>query len=390
MATRLQRIADWLGVAYSEAELQEAELAMSSAASRVLAYEIGVAYIARALTRCEVQVLRDGKPVKDELYYALNVSPNPNQSGSEFMTKLVQRYYHDGSALMVQPFRRRNWFYIADSYGVDERPLGRDRFTSVNVRGQQLAYPIRAGDACRFQMHEGRLMRALDEAMRSMEQLLQASRNAFERDSGERYLFKTEGRPGGTREDERAAKDEVNDRLRAFVRGTNLVLPLNRGQEIERVAKSTASSADSIDLRKDIFELTGQALGIPVSMMQGNMTNSTEIVGQFLTLAVDPLAEEISDEMTRCLFPYEAWDHGKNRVAVDTSMVNHLDLFAVSDDVSKLIGSGTTSIDEMRAKLPGLWELGTEFSTAHWMTKNNSEAQAALDMLDDGKPGGGE
>ena len=52
-------------------------------------------------------------------------------------------------------------------------------------------------------------------------------------------------------------------------------------------------------------------------------------------------------------------------------------LSLVGDKVDKVISSGTASIDEMRERL-GMPELGTEFSKAHWMTKNYTLAE---DML---------
>ena len=384
------RFTDFLGREYTEAELAEAGTVKASAASRILAYEVAVTYIARAMTKCELQVIMDGEPVKDELYYALNIQPNPNQSGSELMMQLVNAYYHDGSALMVMPFRNRNQFYIADSYGLRENPLGRDVYTDVTVRGKRLERSIRAGNAGRVTMHERRLMDTLKLAADAMSELLQASRDAYTRDSGERYTFSTEGRETGTKAEQEAAQKALNERLRAFVRGTNIIMPLHRGQSIERLQKSTASSADPIALRKDIFDMTGQALGIPTSLMQGNMTNASEITGQFLSFAIDPLAEEIADEMTRCFFPYEEWNGGRNRVEVNTSRITHADLFQVAADVDKLIGSGFTSIDELRSLVPGLQPIGEDYAQAHWITKNYSNIQAALEMLDGDGSGGGD
>ena len=62
---------------------------------------------------------------------------------------------------------------------------------------------------------------------------------------------------------------------------------------------------------------------------------------------------------------------------VDTSSINHIDIFEVADKVAKIISSGAANVDEVRERL-GWNALNTEFSTAYWMTKNFALAE---DML---------
>ena len=84
----------------------------------------------------------------------------------------------------------------------------------------------------------------------------------------------------------------------------------------------------------------------------------------------------IGEEFTRKYYSYEEWKAG-NRVKVDTSCINHIDIFEVADKVAKIISSGAMNIDQVRERL-GENALGTEFSMAYWMTKNFALAE---DML---------
>ena len=52
-------------------------------------------------------------------------------------------------------------------------------------------------------------------------------------------------------------------------------------------------------MRKETFEVVAQALKIPLTMMYGNITNMNEIVKVFLSICIDPLADMISEELTR-------------------------------------------------------------------------------------------
>ena len=84
----------------------------------------------------------------------------------------------------------------------------------------------------------------------------------------------------------------------------------------------------------------------------------------------------ISEELTRKYYSYEQWKKG-NRIMVDTSCINHIDILEVADKADKAISSGIASIDELRNRL-NMLELGTEFSTSHFITKNYELAENAL------------
>lgn len=54
----------------------------------------------------------------------------------------------------------------------------------------------------------------------------------------------------------------------------------------EQSTKSPKTSDDFVNIRKDIFEMVGQAFKIPMSMMMGNITNLKEVCDVFLTFGV--------------------------------------------------------------------------------------------------------
>ena len=64
--------------------------------------------------------------------------------------------------------------------------------------------------------------------------------------------------------------------------------------------------------------------------------------------------------------------------------MNHVSILEVSDKVDKAIGSGFASIDDMRLQVG--WEpLETDYSEAHFMTKNYAPADSMLDNLEGGE-----
>ena len=135
-------------------------------------------------------------------------------------------------------------------------------------------------------------------------------------------------------------------------------------------------------MRKEIFEVTAQALKIPLSMMYGNIQNMNEIVKVYLSICIDPLADMLGEEITRKYYNYEEWKKG-NYVQIDTSCINHIDIMEVADKVDKAIASGVANINEMRKRL-GMNELEEEFAGVHWMTKNYALADNVMNEIAEG------
>ena len=114
--------------------------------------------------------------------------------------------------------------------------------------------------------------------------------------------------------------------------------------------------------------------------MYGNTNNTNDVLSQFLTFAVDPIAQMMSDELTRKSFTYEEWLNG-SEIKVDTKRINHIDIFNVAEKLDKLISCGVFSIDDVLGEL-GFQKLNTEFSGEHFMTKNYARAEEVVTALD--------
>ena len=356
----------------------------ASAAFKRLALYIAVQYLAKAISKSEFRTYEGGKQVKGELYYALNVSPNPNTSAPALKCKLVEQCIYDGAALMFQPRRSRNWFYVADSFSVvEQNPLGEDVYGGVVVDGQGCDLRFRASDACRFALERKSAAKLVSSMYQDMGAMLAMAMESFKQANGEKFFLEKDYMQSGDAQRSAEERREAADRIKDFVRSPNGVLPQYSNEKLVRLQpKQTGNAAaeDVINLRRDIFELTAQALCIPQAMMYGNMTNAKDIVTQFVTFGVDPWANMIGAEMTRKFYGFEAWDSGRTRIEVNTNTITHLDMFEVADKVEKLLSSGAASIDELRPSI-GLDLLDTDYSQAHWMTKNYSLIQDALDQL---------
>lgn len=355
----------------------------NKAAFKTLALYIATSYIANAISKCEIKVMYKGEEAKDYLYYRLNISPNPNESGAQFINALVTRLCLKSDALVVP--HKDDALYLAQGFSIDKKPLKDHVFQGIVIDEQQIAKKHKASDVYYFKLENREVASVINSLYEDYGKLIAAAIEGFKQGHGRKYKLKLDTTKVG---DEKFAKDweeVVKDQLAEFLKSENAVYPQYMGYDLEEMkTEADGGATDIIAMRKEVFDLVAQAYKIPTSMMYGNTNNTAEVVRQFLTFAVDPIAQMMGDELTRKSFSYEEWQEG-SQIIVDTKRINHVDIFDVADKVDKLISSGVFNIDAVLSAL-GYQPLNTEFSTAHYITKNYELAEEALRQL----TGGGE
>lgn len=378
-------ILDFLGRRLSPQDYEVVGVSLSDQQAVLnLAIQIAVGYIAGTLSQCEVKTYEAGKEVHGELYYRLNVSPNPNQNSSQLMTKLIETMYYEGEALMVKDGPN---LYVADGFATDERPRRENVFTSVSIEGESVNRDYRASDAFLFSMTDRNVRQLVRLMFGDYGKVMAAAMDKFVSSNSDKFKLKIENIAAGDRDFQKTFEEQVSAQLKTFMESSRAVYPEFRGYSLERVDSGTSStSSDVISMRKEVFETVAQAFKIPMSMMYGNITNMAEIVKVYLSICIDPLAQMISDELTRKTTDYESWRRG-DRVVVDTSRILHVDILEVADEVEKLVGSGAFTINDVLRRC-GYDTLPDEFADAHYLTKNIASMDEQADPLEGGETNG--
>lgn len=353
---------------------------MEQAACKELALHIGISYIANALSKCEIKTYRNGEENKGLLYYLLNVSPNPNQNASQLINQLVENYFYNNEALIVL---HNDKLYCADSFDIDDSaPLKEFKYKNVIVGNQQIKREFKAGEVFHFKLDNKNVKKLIDGLYLQYGEIIELALQTFKTSNSRKYKLLLDGYKAGDPNFARIYEEVIKAQLKTFIENNNAVYPQFKGTELQEFQTSVRSdTGDIIAMRKEVFDTTAQALKIPLPLIYGNMTNLKDIVSQFLTFCIDPLADMISEEMTRKKYSFDEWKRG-NYIEVDTSCINYIDILDVADKVDKAISSGVASIDDLRHRLH-MKELNTEFSTAHFITKNYELAENMLKNLQD-------
>ena len=376
------KLFDFLSNKIDDAEYEELGINLSEKVYfKELAVFIAVSYIANTISKCEIKTYEGGKETKGKLYYMLNVNPNANQSSSQLMNKLIESYFYDNEALVV-PYR--DGLYVADGYSHEEFPLREDIFTNVSINGQTINKRFKASEVFFFRLDNRNVKHLVDQLYSEYGTMMSSAVEAFLNGNAEKYRLSFENVQAGDPSFAKTFNEVIKKNLDSFLKSGKAVYPQFRGQTLEKMdTGGTTTSADVIALRKEIFETVGQAFKIPMSMMYGNITNMNEIVKVYLSICIDPLAQMISEELTRKTNTFESWSKG-NFVRVDTSKVNHVSILEAADKMDKAIGCGVANIDDMRERF-NMEPLATDWSVKHFITKNYAPADSALNGLEGGE-----
>lgn len=341
-----------------------------------LAIQTAINLIANAIAKCEIKIFKENKEVKNELYYTLNISPNKNENSSQFWHKAIERMVYDNESILVDIHDK---LYCADSYTIEEYPILGNLYKGVSISNLQLNKTFNSDEILRLKLNNTHIKKLIDGLYQEYGQLLSYAAKNYKKSNQTKYKLILENIKANDENFQKTFREVVQKQLKSFMENDNAVYPQYKGYDLQHLntGNNTKDSSDFRNLRKEMFEIVAQSFQIPVSLMFGNITNMNEIVKVFLTFCIDPIADMLSEELTRKTTEgYKDWTNG-NYVKVDTSTINHIDILDVAEKADKLIASGTCCIDEVR-EIIGFEKLNSEFSKQHFITKNYDTVENRL------------
>ena len=338
---------------------------------KLLAVQTAASLIANAISKAEVKCYVNGKSVKDDDYFALNYRPNPNQNSSQFWNEVINRMIWNEceKGALVLPWNDR--LYCAESYSYTENGLAANLYNNISINGKNIPGTFTADEVYLFKLENEAVIKYIDALFNDYGLILQYAINAYKKANGTKMKLKIDSVRAGSKDFNEKYKNEITKELKKFISAENGVYPQFDGYDLSVLDMGDAgSSSDIQSIRKDIFEMVGNAFHIPSSLMLGNVNSMKDVINLFITEAVDPIASMISEELT-AKEGLNEFNSG-TRFEVDTTLINHVDLFDIAGEADKLISAGICSINEVREKIK-LSEINEEWADIHYITKNYSD-----------------
>ncbi len=383
MAFSLKRFFPWqIGEArVEEVSCRELLEAAEEYRIRELAFWCCVNLIANAVGRCEFRTYLKGTEIRGGEYYLWNVEPNVNQNSTVFLHKLIARLYQDNEALIV-PTRKRDGsdaIVVADSWQVPpEYPSKQNEYKGVVVGEVHYDKTFYEKDVIHLTLNHCDIGPVVRGVYNAYAKLISVAMNNYAWANGQHWKVKVDQMVSGQENWAQTFQKMVEAQIRPFLNSGSAVLPEFDGWSYENVGKSFESGRDASHIRalvNDVFDFTANTLLIPPVLLRGQVEGVGDAHGRFLSQCIDPLMDQLSEEINRKKYGYEKWRE-RSYMQIDTSAIEHFDLFGNAANIEKLIGSGYSYNDVQRAA--GGREIDEPWANEHFITKNFAEAQSAL------------
>lgn len=349
-------------LAYAAREYQIRQLCMS----------VCVNMIANALGRCEFQTFRGHKIAYGPEYWLWNYEPNANQNSTVFLHKLADSLCRNNEALIIESRKRGGEaaLVVADSWEPPAMyPSKQNEYRGVSVGSVNYDKTFYERDVLHVRLNHfdtGPVVAALND---SYERLARAALRAYTFDNGQHWKVHVGQIAQGTKDFEANFAKMIDQQLKPFFESERSVLPEFDGYTYTNVGGSSArDSRDMRNLIEDIFEFTARAYQIPFVLISGKVESTADAKERFLTNCLDPICDQLGEEIVRKRYGFEEWSKG-NYLRVDSSSINHFDLFANAANVEKLVGSGAFTIEDIR-RAAGQPAINEPWANRHYMTLN--------------------
>lgn len=345
--------------------------------------------IANAVARCEFRTFRDGKEIQEREHYLWNVEPNVNQNSTAFLHKLVAKLLTDGECLVISTRQREGYdaLVVADSYMLNGcYPSKQNEYTNVQVGDVSYEKTFREREVLHLRLNHVNIKPVLDGLYASYCRLINAAMKRYEWDKGQHWKVHVNQLAHG--EDDFTAKftSMIEEQAKVFLDSNGAILPEFDGYAYTNEGgKSTVDLADIQAQAKDIFAFTAKALQIPAVLIDGAVQGTEDAQARFLTGCIDPICDQLQEEINRKRYGYEAMRRG-DYLRIDTSGIRHFDMFANAANVEKLVGSAVFTVNDI-LRAAGLPTIPDPWADEHYLTKNIATLSESVTSVSAAKGG---
>lgn len=357
---------------------------------RELAFNTCTNLIANAIGKCEFQTFLNKNPVEKDEYYLWNFEPNINQNSTSFLHKLIYKLYSENEALVIsEKYNGNEMLFVADSFVNTKQPTQlQNEYTGVTVGDVFYEKIFYEKDVLHFKLNHINIKPVIDGIYQSYKKLISSAMKNYTWSSGKHLKVHISQIAQGTDDFTKNFANVINDQVRPWLNGDNGVLPEFDGYDYENIGGNPDAQRNTRDIRSlidDILTFTANAFGIPPVLLLGDVAGTQDAMNRWLTTCIDPLCDQISEEITRKRYGLSGWKKG-NYLRIDTTTIIHFDMFANAANVEKLIGSGAYSINDIRAAA-GQPEIPEDWADSHFLTLNISTIENAAQAAETIKGG---
>ena len=349
---------------------------LSELALAKMAIEKAVSMIAKAIAKSEI-VLTDGKKRRYDIeYFKLNVRPNDNQTGTDFWHQVCKRLLLESDVLVVRVMDK---YYIADTYTATNTVIYGKMYRDVTITDGIDTYRLdkyfTADEVLHMRYKNEKVLAYAERALGMYDKAISALTQGEILRGSPIFKYKVDANASFRRKADdgteiKVTLDDVIEGIKKQIEQSGItIIRETQGTELQYMKiESSVTAAEIASMATEINNEAAKAFDIPINVFNGAITEQADSTNEFITYAVQPVAEVISDSLNAKLVGENDYCLKGERAFVWLAKYKHRDALDAADKIDKLRADGWT-LDECR-ELVGYEPLNTEFSTARALTKN--------------------
>lgn len=337
-----------------------------------LAIETCASFLGRTISQSEFRIRKGSDFEKDELYYRLNVRPNKNMTASTFWQTVIEKLIYDNECLIIQADDED--LLIADNFQHNSYAVLEDTFSKVKIKEYEFKRSFKQNEVLHLRYRNESLSPLIDGLFADYGDLFGRILNSQKRKNQIRGTVDIEAQVAKNSDTLEKLQTFIDKIYKAFGEKDIAIVPQqpgfkynensaggNGGQSVEEINKVTNGFLDQVAM----------SIGIPVSLLHGDMADVEKQTKNFMMFTVNPLLKKIRDEGNSKFFSKDDYLDGKK---LEIKPISYLSLFDLANDIDKLISSGAFTGNEIRNEVD--YEKSKDpMLDKHFITKNYQEMQ---------------
>ncbi|WP_338230957.1 phage portal protein [Lactiplantibacillus paraxiangfangensis] len=312
-----------------------------------MAIDTVINYVGRAVSQSEFRVMDKGLPVKNDMYYKLNVRPNTDESASDFWQHLVYQLIYYNEALVIQD--DSNNLLIADSFARHEYAVYEDTFSDVTVKNYTFKRTFAMSDVIYLKYSNDQLEHYLTGLWGDYGELFGRMYDLELRNNQIRATVKADLTTGTNDEKQNKLQKFINKIFESFSKNPVAVIPLTNGFEYNEVSNGVGKNQtfdESNNVLLAFIDHVARLVGVPPALIHGETAESSDNQELFNKQCLGALLNKIQTELNSKSFSQR--DYLKRGRQVEVIGINRPTLIELAEQIDKLGSSGMVTQNEVR------------------------------------------
>ena len=343
-----------------------------------IALETNINFIARTISQSEFWIMDGQNKQMNDLHYRLNIRPNTDSSAADFWHKVIYKLVYDNEVLIIKS--DTDDLLIADDFDRVEYAVYEDRFKDVTVKDHKFERHFMMSEVFYLTYNNEKIQRYVNELFADYGELFGRMMDSQLRKNQLRATVGIKTGAGMTDDKHINRMQKYIDSVYSRLKTESVaLLPKIDGFEFDELSNGNTTTTDNgpeniHKLKKIFIEDVAKMIGIPPSLLHGDMADISNLMESYLKFCINPLIKKIEDEFNSKLFTRQEYLSGKHMKVVGLNKKDPLEHAAAID---KLIASRVLNANEARS-LFGFERVEGQGLEEYVLTKNYDNRSQAL------------